>query len=125
MVTFGESVRLFFTNYANFSGRARRSEYWFSYLFVTLINLGLQIFTFVPSIEVQIFFAIIWLAWLAAIITPSLAVASRRLHDTDTSFGYFFLVLVPLVGPILVIIRLATDSTPGWNRFGASPKYQG
>jgi uncharacterized membrane protein YhaH (DUF805 family) len=123
MVGFGEAIRLFFANYANFHGRTRRSEFWFAQLFLSLVGLVFQVFLFFPSIEMQIIFLVLALAWFFATIVPSLAVASRRLHDTDTSFGYYFLSLIPLVGAILVIVKLATDGSPGPNRFGHSPKY--
>jgi uncharacterized membrane protein YhaH (DUF805 family) len=48
-----------------------------------------------------------------------------RLHDADTSFGYYFIVLIPLVGIVLLIVKLAEEGTPGTNRFGESPKYSG
>ena len=122
-MAFGEAIGSFFRNYANFDGRARRSEFWFAWLFVSLISFGIQLTSFYPSVEVGLFGAVVYIMWALAVLVPSLAVASRRLHDTDTSFGYYFLILVPLVGVILVIIKLATDGTPGPNRFGDSVKH--
>ena len=109
---FGEAVKTFFRKYTDFKGRARRSEFWFAYLFTVIVSLPLSL------LEISLS-----LVWSLAILIPSLAVSSRRLHDTNTSFGYFWLILIPLVGIILLIVKWATDSTPGANRFGESTKY--
>ena len=124
-MAFGEATTSFFRNYATFRGRARRSEFWFAWLFVSLISFGIQLTGFHPLVEVGEVGAVIYIIWALAVLVPSLAVASRRLHDTDTSFSYYLLILVPLVGVILVIIKLATDGTPGPNRFGDSVKHSG
>ena len=123
---FGDAIRSFFQNYAVFSGRARRSEYWFAQLFIVLIGAPISILDAIvnPGEEFG-FFTAIGLLWSLAVFIPSLAIASRRLHDADTSFGYYFIVLIPLVGIILLIVKLAEDGTPGTNRFGESPKYSG
>lgn len=122
--SFGDAIKLFFKKYADFSGRARRSEYWFAYLFTVLIGLPLSVLAqAIDGAEEFGFFSFISFAWGLAIFIPGLAIVSRRLHDADTSFGYFFMVLIPLVGPILLIIKLAEDGTPGANRFGESNKY--
>lgn len=120
---FGEAIGSFFRNYATFDGRARRSEFWFAQLFLTLTGLGFQVLLFIPIVELIVVAFIGWLVWAVAVLVPSLAIASRRLHDTDTSFGYYFLILIPLVGPILVLIKFAEDGTRGPNRFGDSVKY--
>ena len=58
---------------------------------------------------------------LAALI-PGIAVLVRRLHDTDRSGWWFFIALVPIIGAIVLLVFLVTDSKPGTNRFGANPK---
>lgn len=123
---FGDAIRSFFQNYAVFSGRARRSEYWFAQLFIVLIGTPISLLDAIvnPGDEVGLF-TVLGLLWSLAVFIPSLAIASRRLHDADTSFGYYFIVLIPLVGIILLIVKLAEDGTPGTNRFGESPKYSG
>lgn len=121
---FGDAIRSFFQNYAVFSGRARRSEYWFAQLFIVLIGAPISILDAIvnPGEEFG-FFTAISLLWSLAVFIPTLSIASRRLHDADTSFGYYFIVLIPLVGIILLIVKLAEEGTPGTNRFGDSPKY--
>ena len=116
-MNFSDAIKSFFANYANFNGRARRSEYWFASLFVFIVNLPLVVLSSAEQGQVGLF-TIMQLGWTAGIIVPSLAIASRRLHDTGKSFGYYFLILIPLVGAILVLIELLKDSAPGPNKYG-------
>jgi uncharacterized membrane protein YhaH (DUF805 family) len=53
---------------------------------------------------------------------PSLAVTWRRLHDVGRSGKYFFFILIPIAGIIMLLIELTKDSQPGENQFGASVK---
>lgn len=123
-MTFGDAIRSYFTNYAVFSGRARRSEYWFAALFLAIIALPISLLDSITNSSGDIgFFTVLSLLLSLATLVPSLAIASRRLHDADTSFGYYFMFLIPLVGVILLIIKLVEDGTPGTNRFGESTKY--
>ncbi len=137
---FMTAIKTCFSNYFNFSGRARRSEFWWFYLFVFVTGL-------IPFVGIVI--------TLAALI-PYIAVSARRLHDTDRSGWWQLGPLVPLLiggtvlamafvnnanqpdttlsiiggvimllGVILAIVMivwLASDSQPGANRFGPSPK---
>ncbi len=57
-----------------------------------------------------------------ALLLPSLGVSVRRLHDTDRSGWWLLILLVPLIGVIVLLVFSVSDSTPGSNRFGASPK---
>lgn len=104
---FGKTLGHFFKHYADFSGRARRSEYWY----MVLWNM---IFGIVPVVN------ILW--WLTTLI-PFLALAVRRLHDVGRSGAWILINLIPVVGPVLMLIWLLTDSEPGANRWGNSPKY--
>jgi uncharacterized membrane protein YhaH (DUF805 family) len=117
-MSFSDAIKSFFANYANFSGRARRSEYWFASLFAFIVNLPLVVLSSIADQGQVGIFTLMQLGWTVAIIVPSLAVASRRLHDTGKSFGYYFLILIPLVGAILVLIELLKDSAPGPNKYG-------
>ncbi|WP_297831036.1 DUF805 domain-containing protein [uncultured Rikenella sp.] len=105
-----ECYKLFWTNYANFAGRARRSEFWWPTLFNCILAAILR---YIP---------VVGPLFALAVLVPNLAVASRRLHDTGRAFGWFFICLIPVVGTILYIIWQAQDSQPGENRFGANPK---
>lgn len=107
----GGCYKLFWTNYANFSGRARRSEFWWPYLFNGLIMIIL--FCILP---------ILGLLFILATLIPNLTLYSRRLHDTGRAFGWYFISGIPIVGALLLLIWTLTDSQPGENRFGANPK---
>ena len=122
---FMDAVKTCFQNYANFSGRARRSEYWYFCLFNILVSgvLGL-----LGNIAGQGFIAsllngVASLYSLAAFI-PGLAVAWRRLHDIGKSGGYWFFILIPLAGPIILLVWLATAGNVGDNAYGPDPKAQ-
>lgn len=119
-MSFGEAIASVFSNYANFDGRARRSEYWYFYLLNTIITFPLNILSRVDGIGFVA--AIIYLVYAIAIFVPSLAVAVRRLHDTGRSGFWYFIILVPCIGSILLIIWLATDGDYGTNAYGPNPK---
>lgn len=103
-------------NYANFSGRARRKEYWYFYLVqlvLTIIAMILDGIIFDSGIG--LFYILVALG----LFLPSLAVTVRRLHDTSRSGWWILIGLVPLIGAILLIIWLASDTKPEMNRWGA------
>lgn len=109
-VGFGKAIQLFFSRYTEFSGRSRRSEYWWAYLATGLISLLLALI--IPSLT--------WI-WSLATLIPGYAIFIRRLHDIGKS-GWFILIgLIPLVGPILMLVWLCTDSAPD-NEWGPNPK---
>ena len=107
-------------NYAGFSGRSQRSEYWYFVLFYMLIYIVLAV------IDAMVFGAgsmgILSSIYSLALFIPSLAVSVRRLHDTDRSGWWILIGLVPLIGWIVLIVFFVMDSTPGSNRFGPNPK---
>jgi uncharacterized membrane protein YhaH (DUF805 family) len=114
--------------YADFSGRARRMEYWMFALFniiflivVTFVGafLGAGFDGEEGAVTVATLFYVLY---LLAMFIPSLAVLVRRLHDTGKGGGWMFISLIPfLIGPIWLLVLLFTDSE-GENRFGANPK---
>ena len=103
-------------NYANFTGRARRAEYWNFVLMNFLIYLGLILLAFLTAFVIGPWFAmLLYIAYAFGIIIPSLAAVVRRLHDIDKS-GWFFLVsFIPLAGPIWLLVMLATEGSRGTN----------
>jgi uncharacterized membrane protein YhaH (DUF805 family) len=106
-------------NYANFDGRARRSEYWYFVLVNIAFVLGLNLL----DMLVRVLTGYGPFVTLYALVTlvPGIAVAIRRLHDTDRSGWWVLLALVPLVGLVLIYF-LALDSDGGTNRYGQNPK---
>jgi len=103
-------------NYAGFSGRARRKEYWMFLLFNIIISVVLT--------AIAIPLKIYWLTsiYSLAIFIPSLAVSVRRLHDIDKSGWWLLVGLIPFVGFIVLIVFFVMDGTPSDNTFGPSPK---
>lgn len=97
-MNFQESVKLCLTKYADFGGRAGRSEYWWFFLFIILVSLGLSMFSNALS----------GLFSLATLL-PSIAAATRRLHDTNRSGWWQLIVLVPVIGLIVLIVFLAQE----------------
>ena len=109
-------------NYANFMGRARRQEYWM-FAFVNLIIM--LILNTIDRVVFSADIAILSSIYGLAILIPGIAVAVRRLHDTDRSGWWALLGLIPIVGTIILIVIMCFDSTPGTNRFGPNPKHIG
>lgn len=109
--------------YADFSGRARRSEYWYFALFYLLICFALAFIDgLIGSMNAAAGIGILSGLFVLAMLIPSLAVTVRRLHDTDRSGWWFFISLVPLIGPIVLLVFSVQDSQAGANRFGSNPK---
>jgi len=125
---FGQAFKSFWSNYANFKGRARRSEYWFIQLFLVVTNLAAAIIDFVLlGSDVDRFIAnggggLVGLIWIVATILPALSVLVRRLHDTSRSGWWALIGFVPLVGTIVLLVFTVADSFQGENRYGPSPK---
>jgi uncharacterized membrane protein YhaH (DUF805 family) len=109
-----ESVTSVLKNYANFDGRARRSEYWWFFL----VNILLQSLLYLVS---PILANIVGLA----LFIPGLAVAVRRMHDIGKSGWYLLVAFIPLAGIIWLIVLLVTDGQSGTNEYGPDPKGSG
>ena len=115
-------------NYAKFSGRARRSEYWFFALFnmiFALIAMVLDNFlgtTLSMGDGVSLPYGYMYLLYVLAVFIPGLAVTVRRLHDIGKSGWMFLIVLIPIIGPIWLLVLFCTDSQQGSNKWGENPK---
>jgi uncharacterized membrane protein YhaH (DUF805 family) len=120
-----EAVRRCLARYAHFSGRAPRSEYWW---YALAMNLAVWIAFLVAEAvaggltsDIAVAAAVgrtVQGLLILALALPSLAVAVRRLHDTERSGWWLLVAFVPLLGPILVIVFLAMPGTAEPNRFG-------
>ena len=98
-------------NYATFSGRARRSEYWYFVLFNAIISIALVFAGEAIGIRgIDMIYSI-------AVLIPSIAVGVRRMHDVGKS-GWFLLI------PIYNLILALTPGTVGDNEYGADPKQE-
>jgi uncharacterized membrane protein YhaH (DUF805 family) len=105
-------------NYANFSGRARRSELWWYVLANTIIFVVLNILTNITDL----FSLVASLYWLAVLI-PGIAVGVRRLHDIGKKGLWLLIAFIPLIGGLVLIYWAVQDSHRGSNEWGVSPKY--
>ena len=104
-MTFGESIKTCFSKYADFNGRADRSEYWWFELFCLLVIVGAGMVNETLSNLVSL-----------ALALPSLAVGARRLHDINKSGWWQLLYLIPVIGWIVVIYWAAQPAREP-NRF--------
>ena len=102
-------------NYANFSGRAQRAEYW------TFALLNIIFGCIIAVADTFISGGFIYMAYGLGILIPALAVSIRRLHDVDKSGWCLLLAFVPVV-QLILLVWYCTDSTPGDNQFGPNPK---
>lgn len=112
---FMTAVKHVFANYANFSGRARRSEYWWFYLFNIIVNVVASV------VDSAIGIPIVSIVAFLGLIIPGIAVSVRRMHDVGRSGWWLLILLVPLVGIILVIYWFVQRGTVGPNEYGADP----
>jgi len=125
-MSFGAAINSFFTKYATFSGRARRSEFWFAVLFTTLVSAAISMVA--PGTETVINDVVVQQSstasnlWQLAILVPSIALSVRRLHDVGRKGTYYLFVLLPVVGWIMLFIQFIKDSEPGANAFGEPVK---
>ncbi|WP_223608046.1 DUF805 domain-containing protein [Chryseobacterium sp. OSA05B] len=110
--------------YADFSGRARRTEYWMYILFNMIFAIVAAVLDNLLGLKFnqEIPYGFIYLMYGLATFIPGLAVMVRRLHDVDKSGWWFFISLIPIVGTIWLLVLLATDGTPGANQYGVNPK---
>jgi uncharacterized membrane protein YhaH (DUF805 family) len=116
-MNFQTAVSTCLSKYANFQGRALRSEYWYFVLFLFIVDIVAYL------IDMGIFGRplLYGLASLALLL-PSLAVGVRRLHDTDRSGWWLLISFIPLIGAIVLIVWFCTQGTQGPNRFGEEPR---
>lgn len=139
---FIETIKHNFANYATFSGRAQRSQFWWWYLFLVIVyaiaqvldsvigwGVGKSTYEFTLNNEltqyespgVGFIFIVVWLV----LLLPTLSVMARRLHDTDRSgwwilWGYL-LAIVCCIGFIILLVFWLQRGTAGENKYGANP----
>ncbi|PAF42464.1 DUF805 domain-containing protein [Helicobacter sp. 11S02596-1] len=106
--------------YAVFSGRARRKEFWIFFLFYAVVAAVLQILakTITP---LSMIFSLISLAWTLGTLLPLLGVMIRRLHDTQRSGWWILIGAIPIIGPIVLLVFTAQKGTSGSNAYGDDP----
>ncbi|PML81960.1 DUF805 domain-containing protein [Enterovibrio norvegicus] len=113
-----------FLNYAKFSGRARRREYW-GFFFLQNVVLALCFLIDIAESGVNNFQVLDLQAtavWIALTVIPALSVTVRRFHDINRSGWWWLIIIVPLIGPLIVLIFTLLRGTKGSNRYGCDPK---
>ena len=106
-------------NYTNFSGRARRKEYWYFVLVqMGLIIVAMILDAIIFNSETGLFYIVVALG----LFLPGLAVTIRRLHDTSRSGWWFLLSILPLIGSIVLLVFLASDTKLETNQWGPPAK---
>ncbi len=101
-MNFEQSIKTCFSKYATFSGTASRSEYWWFFLFLLIAGIA----TSVIDHKLNLLFTL-------ATLLPSIAAATRRLHDTHRSGWWQLIVLVPVLGFIVLVVFLAQKGQSG------------
>jgi uncharacterized membrane protein YhaH (DUF805 family) len=111
-------------NYAVFSGRARRTEYWMFVLFNIIFCIVASILDRILGTTIQgaILGGAVYYLYCLAVLIPGLAVAVRRLHDIGKSGWFLLIALIPIVGAIWLLVLLCTDGNAIENKYGANPK---
>ena len=114
-------------NYTNFSGRARRKEYWMFVLVQTIVMIGLMILDSVLGLDfelqgISLGYGYLYLIGLIVHFIPSLAVLVRRLHDVGKSGWFYFIFLIPIIGVLWLLVLYCTEGQKQDNKWGPDPK---
>ena len=107
-VDLGEAIKRLFTNCFAFDGRASRSEYWWSYLFMLILS-PLVLIPFIGGVLMIVLFF------------PMISCGVRRLHDAGYSGMYYLFILIPFVGVAVLLVFLAQKSVPD-NQWGLAAR---
>jgi uncharacterized membrane protein YhaH (DUF805 family) len=109
--------------WSDFSGRARRREYWFFILIFVVIYIVLTLVDMMVGLtNAATGVGILGGLFALAMLIPAIAVAVRRLHDTNRSGWWLLLGFIPVIGELVLLVFYLLDSQPGDNRFGPNPK---
>lgn len=125
-MSFAEAVETCLVKkFVSFSGRARRSEYWYFTLFSLIVSMAASIIGGMLFVhhegDVNLLSSLLSLV----LFLPGLGVAIRRLHDIGKSAWWYLIIFVPMIGWIILLVFMCKDSFPGPNQYGPSPKYPG
>jgi uncharacterized membrane protein YhaH (DUF805 family) len=114
---FGQAIKTCLNKYATFSGRATRSEYWYFFLFLMIVNIVASV------LDSTIFgdMPVLYLTATLVLLVPSIAAGVRRLHDTDKSGWWLLLGLIPVIGAVVLIVFFCQRGTVRTNQFGPNP----
>ena len=111
---FMTAVSTCFKKYATFSGRARRSEYWYFFLFSCVVSTALSLIFKTQTLPSALFSLLT--------LMPTLAVSWRRMHDIGKAGAWSLIMLIPVLGAIIFWIWCAKNGEEGANEYGENPK---
>jgi len=110
-------------NYAVFTGRARRKEYWMFLLFNIIFAIAAMILDNALGLVIAPMpYGPLYMLYMLAVLIPGLAVGVRRLHDLGKSGWWLLIILIPLIGAIWLLVLFVTEGTRGPNQYGPDPK---
>jgi uncharacterized membrane protein YhaH (DUF805 family) len=108
-MTFFEAIRSVVRKFAEFRGRASRSELWWWVLFTYLVTAVLAV---IPFDATQVSGSPYVAAWSLVVLLPSLAVGVRRLRDAGRGWGHVLWILLPVAGLIVLVVLLTQRPAP-------------
>lgn len=109
----------FWKNFANFNGRATRTQFWVP----AIVNFVVMMFLWLFSLAILPFIFVNILVGLACLV-PSLAVMARRLHDTDRGTLQLLWILLPILGGLyLLVVCGFMEGQPHENQYGSDPHF--
>ncbi len=111
-MSFGDAIVTVFRKYADFTGRATRSEYWWWALFSAIVSSALGALNLATPEGVIAVGSSLAGVWSIAVLVPSLAVAVRRLRDAGRAWTDLFWILLPIAGLIVLIVYWCEPSRP-------------
>ncbi len=113
-------------NYANFNGRARRAEYWYTALFNAILIIPFYLIAIwgltSNSTTLTVVGSLVYIVVALGTLIPGLAVSVRRLHDLNKSGWNYLIGLIPFIGGIILLVWFFTDGNRFTNNYGDDPK---
>jgi uncharacterized membrane protein YhaH (DUF805 family) len=120
-MSFQDAVRVCLTKYADFTGRARRSEYWWFVVFNAVVTtLGGVVDALVGTRSGST--GVVQVIATLALLLPALAVGVRRLHDVGQSGWTLLLIIIPVLGALILVFAFFSRDSQADNKYGPSPK---
>lgn len=119
-IPFVQAYLKMLANFSDFKGRTDRKSFWLAVLCQIIIS---AILGFVLGLLGKFGAILLWIISLVLCV-PMLAMAVRRLHDTNRS-GLWLLLSLTMLGNIVLIVFWALEGDPDSNQYGPNPKYMG
>lgn len=129
MVSFAQAVKdgTHYCLHFDYKGRSCRSEFWWFQLGIFLFaTLSLTIIAFVDALDTDLGYlasSLLFLSYYVFVQYCSIIMSIRRLHDRNMRGWWYLLLLIPLLGPIALLVLWCLKGTTGYNRFGPDPIY--